>query len=208
MSVANLAHTTGIPALDERLGGLFIGDNVVWYDDAGSIYVGRSEAEVRQRHGLADDYPLRQDEDVLDTWFSSALWPFSTLGWPEQTPELVKYFPTSVLVTGQDILFFWVVRMMMMQLAVVDQIPFKDVYLHGLVRDPARGDSAHLVNVIRHDRLLGQGVAGGRQALDEQLAGLVVGLGARVRDGHDGDIQSLEGFCRVNLGHGGGSALR
>ena len=80
-------------------------------------------------------YPVWQDPDVLDTWFSSGLWPIGTLGWPEQTPELERYFPTSVLVTGQDILFFWVARMIMMQLAVVDEIPFRTVYLHGLVRD-------------------------------------------------------------------------
>ncbi|SMP19378.1 valine--tRNA ligase [Shimia sagamensis] len=80
-------------------------------------------------------YPVWRDPDVLDTWFSSGLWPIGTLGWPDQTPELEKYFPTSTLVTGQDILFFWVARMMMMQLAVVDQIPFDTVYLHGLVRD-------------------------------------------------------------------------
>ncbi|WP_407492751.1 valine--tRNA ligase [Pseudooceanicola sp. MF1-13] len=80
-------------------------------------------------------YPVWRDSDVLDTWFSSGLWPIGTLGWPDQTEALAKYFPTSVLVTGQDILFFWVARMMMMQLAVVDQIPFHDVYLHGLVRD-------------------------------------------------------------------------
>ena len=80
-------------------------------------------------------YPVWQDPDVLDTWFSSGLWPIGTLGWPEQTQELARYFPTDVLVTGQDILFFWVARMIMMQLAVVDEIPFKTVYLHGLVRD-------------------------------------------------------------------------
>uniref|UniRef100_UPI00356AAB04 class I tRNA ligase family protein n=1 Tax=Shimia sp. TaxID=1954381 RepID=UPI00356AAB04 len=80
-------------------------------------------------------YPVWRDPDVLDTWFSSGLWPIGTLGWPEDTPELAKYFPTSTLVTGQDILFFWVARMMMMQLAVVDQVPFDTVYLHGLVRD-------------------------------------------------------------------------
>ena len=106
-----------------------------WYDEAGNIYVGRSEEEVREQHGLADDYPLRQDEDVLDTWFSSALWPFSTLGWPEQTERLKTFYPTNVLVTGFDIIFFWVARMIMMGLKFMGEVPFHEVYVHGLVRD-------------------------------------------------------------------------
>ena len=111
-----------------------------WYDDAGNIYVGRNEAEVREQHKLAADYPLRQDEDVLDTWFSSALWPFSTLGWPEDTQRLKTFYPTSVLVTGFDIIFFWVARMIMMGLKFMDgQPPFTDIYIHGLVRD-SHGD--------------------------------------------------------------------
>jgi valyl-tRNA synthetase len=106
-----------------------------WYDEAGNVYVGRSEEEVLKQHGLADDYPLRQDEDVLDTWFSSALWPFSTLGWPEETARLKTFYPTNVLVTGFDIIFFWVARMIMMGLKFMDEVPFREVYVHGLVRD-------------------------------------------------------------------------
>ncbi len=106
-----------------------------WYDEEGNIYVGRSEQEVREKHDLAADYPLRQDEDVLDTWFSSALWPFSTLGWPGETERLNTFYPTSVLVTGFDIIFFWVVRMIMMGLKFMDDVPFHEVYVHGLVRD-------------------------------------------------------------------------
>ncbi len=106
-----------------------------WYDDEGNVYVGRDENEVREKHKLAADYPLRQDEDVLDTWFSSALWPFSTLGWPQQTQRLKDFYPTSVLVTGFDIIFFWVARMIMMGLKFMEDIPFHEIYVHGLVRD-------------------------------------------------------------------------
>jgi valyl-tRNA synthetase len=106
-----------------------------WYDDEGNVYVGRSEAEVRERHGLWPQVVLRQDEDVLDTWFSSALWPFSTLGWPEETPELRRFYPTSVLVTGFDIIFFWVARMIMMGLKFMDDVPFREIYITGLIRD-------------------------------------------------------------------------
>ena len=106
-----------------------------WYDDQDNVYVGRSEAEVRQQHKLDDAVELRQDEDVLDTWFSSALWPFSTLGWPENTDRVTTFYPTSVLVTGFDIIFFWVARMIMMGLKFMDAVPFREIYIHGLVRD-------------------------------------------------------------------------
>lgn len=106
-----------------------------WYDESGNFYVGDSEAAVRAENGLADSVALRQDEDVLDTWFSSALWTFSTLGWPEETPELATFHPSSVLVTGFDIIFFWVARMIMMTLHFRKEIPFHTVYVHGLVRD-------------------------------------------------------------------------
>ena len=105
----------------------------VWFDADGNQYCATTEAEAQAQAGKG--VALTRDPDVLDTWFSSGLWPIGTLGWPEDTEALQKYFPTSDLITGQDILFFWVARMMMMQLAVVDQIPFDTIYLHGLVRD-------------------------------------------------------------------------
>lgn len=106
-----------------------------WYDEVGNAYVGEDEADVRAKYNLADDITIKQDEDVFDTWFSSALWPFSTLGWPEQTPELAKYYPTSVLVTGFDIIFFWVARMMMFGMYFMNDVPFRDIYITGLIRD-------------------------------------------------------------------------
>ncbi len=106
-----------------------------WYDDKGTAYVGRNEEEIRAKHNIAPDVALRQDEDVLDTWFSSGLWTFGTLGWPEDTDFLKTFHPSSVLVTGFDIIFFWVARMIMMTTHLRKEIPFHTVYVHGLVRD-------------------------------------------------------------------------
>ena len=106
-----------------------------WYDAQGKIYVGRNEAEARNKHGIKEDVALRRDEDVLDTWFSSALWTFATMDWPDKSAEQRQFNPTSALVTGFDIIFFWVARMMMMTLAMKQEVPFKEVYIHGLVRD-------------------------------------------------------------------------
>ncbi len=106
-----------------------------WYDSTGNIYVADSEDEARKKYKLSDELQLNQDEDVLDTWFSSALWPFSTLGWPDNTEELKTFYPTSVLVTGFDIIFFWVARMIMMGLKFMDDVPFREIYITGLVRD-------------------------------------------------------------------------
>jgi len=106
-----------------------------WYDDENNIYVGKNEDDIRKKYDIKDEVILNQDEDVLDTWFSSSLWPFSTLGWPKETERVKTFYPTSVLITGFDIIFFWVARMIMMGKKFLEDVPFEKIYVHGLVKD-------------------------------------------------------------------------
>ena len=153
-----------------------------WYDENDKIYVGLSEADVRKQHNLGDDIKLRQDTDVLDTWFSSALWPFATLDWPADSAELKNFYPGNVLVTGFDIIFFWVARMIMMGLKFMDDVPFKEVYIHGLVRDShgqkmskSKGnvlDPLDLIDGIELDELIAKRTRGLMQDQPEKVAAI------------------------------------
>ena len=173
-----------------------------WYGPDGAVYVARDEAAAQAQAGA--DVKLTQDEDVLDTWFSSALWPFSTLGWPEKTEELVKYYPTDVLVTGFDIIFFWVARMLMMGLHFMADVPFRTVHIHGLVRDE-RGQkmSKSKGNVIDPLALID---SYGADALRYSVAaaagqGRDVKLGAKIVEANRGFVTKLWNaarFCEMN----------
>jgi valyl-tRNA synthetase len=174
-----------------------------WYDDNGNVYVGRTESEVREKHAsrLAPNMSLRRDNDVLDTWFSSALVPFTSLGWPEETRELQQFLPSSVLVTGFDIIFFWVARMIMMTLHFTGHVPFRDVYINAIVRDPegqkmskSKGNTIDPLDLI-------EGIA-----LEDLVAKSTVGL---LRAEHK---QKIEKTIRKNYPHGilgfGADAMR
>jgi valyl-tRNA synthetase len=168
-----------------------------WYGPDGAVYVARTEAEAQAQAGAG--VVLTRDEDVLDTWFSSALWPFSTLGWPEQTAELAKYYPTDTLVTGFDIIFFWVARMMMMGLHFMGDVPFRTVYIHGLVRDEkgqkmskSKGNVIDPLNLIE---------AYGTDALRYSVAaaagqGRDVKLGAKIVENNRGFITKIWNAAR------------